>query len=268
MSTAKQFKKMFKGVSLNIEDLFLLEKFQIGYFPGWLPERELGIVLKSRPDIGIFLRMKNSEMSEYFDRIESNCSKNIGASEISASYNLVLWTIADLLVYNKCPEVYDNLPFHDWDFGEITGIAELTDMFVVDGGAGTGRVALEAAKTAKVVYAVEPVTRLRQYIKDKAYRIGVENLFVVDGFLHSLPFPNGAVDVLITSHALGWRLEEELSEFERIVKSSGFVIHCPGTAEISREEETHQRLISSDWGYDYSRYKEADGWVRKYWKRI
>ena len=119
-----------------------------------------------------------------------------------------------------------------------------SDKFVVDAGSGTGRVALEAAYTAEIVYAVEPVTRLRQFIREKASRHRLKNLFVVDGFLHSLPFPRDSVGVLITSHALGWNLEDELREFERVVKPGGYVIHCPGTAEVSHEEEQHERLIS------------------------
>ncbi len=139
---------------------------------------------------------------------------------------------------------------------------------VVDAGAGTGRVALEAAQFAKHVFAVEPVTRLRQFIREKADGAGITNLYVMDGFLHQIPLPDASVDVLITSHALGWQLEDELRKFERVVQRNGFIIHCQGTAEIKSEEEQHARLISADWQYQFSRYKEADGWKRKYWKRL
>ena len=60
-----------------------------------------------------------------------------------------MWTIADLLVYDKCPEVYDGLEFHSWDFGELAGITPLENKVVIEGGAGTGRVTLEAALTAQ-----------------------------------------------------------------------------------------------------------------------
>jgi len=87
-------------------------------------------------------------------------------------------------------------------------------------------------------------------------------------FCIKFPCLTASVDVLVTSHALGWRLEDELREFERVVQRNGFVIHCPGTAEIKSEEEQHARLISADWQYQFSRYEEADGWKRKYWKRL
>jgi hypothetical protein len=51
-----------------------------------------------------------------------------------------------------------------------------------------------------------------------------------------------------------------------VVKAGGHIIHCPGTAE--GEEEQHARLVSSDWGYEFSRYEETDGWKRRYWKRV
>ena len=109
---------------------------------------------------------------------------------------------------------------------------------------------------------------MRQFIKDKAYEAGLQNIFVMDGFLHEIPLPANTADVLITSHALGWHLEKELKEFERVVKRGGYIIHCPGTAEVPGEEAQHYRLVSPDWGYDYSRYEESDGWKRKYWKQL
>jgi ubiquinone/menaquinone biosynthesis C-methylase UbiE len=268
MATAENFKKMFPGVTLNIEDLFLLETFQIGYLPGWIPEPEFAVVLKTHPEIGTFLRKKNPDVSEFLDQVEANFSKFTDVNEQEKCCDTIIWTIADLLVYNKCPEAYDNLSFHSWDFTEVTTITPLADKFVIDAGSGTGRVALEAAETAKLVYAVEPVTRLRQFIREKASCQRLNNLFVVDGFLHCLPFPGDSVDVLITSHALGWSLEEELREFERVVQPRGYVIHCPGTAEVPHNEEQHQILISSKWQYHFSTYKESDGRKRKYWKSV
>ncbi len=55
MASADVFKRMFKGVSLEIEDLYLLEAFQIEYFPGGVPERELDVVLWAYPAIRRYL---------------------------------------------------------------------------------------------------------------------------------------------------------------------------------------------------------------------
>ncbi len=62
---------------------------------------------------------------------------------------------------------------------------------------------------------------------------------------------------MITSHALGWHLEEEFAEFERVVKEGGYIIHCPGPADKASE------LTSPPWNYCSAKYYEADGPKRK-----
>jgi ubiquinone/menaquinone biosynthesis C-methylase UbiE len=268
MSQYYLFKESFKGVSLEVEDLYLLESFQIGYFPGWVPEPELAAVLHANPPIKRFLIKKCAAITDYIKKVMTQNAPAADGQELDKDCDKLLWTIADILIYNKCPETYDNLEFHNWDFREITVITPLDGKTVIDGGAGTGRVTLEAARTARQVYAVEPVCRLRQFIREKALNAYRNNIHVVDGFLHSIPLPDNFADVLITSHALGWQLENELWEFERVVKRGGYIIHCPGTAEVPEEEAQHYRLTSPDWRYEFSRYRESDGWKRKYWKQV
>ncbi len=268
MTTYDTFKQMFQGVSLEAEDLFLLESFQIGYLPGWVPEKELAAVLWAYPAIRRFLVKRHPPVADLVERATTQFGPVDDELELAAAEDRVVWTIADLLVYNKCPEAYDALDFHGWDFAEITSITSLEDKTVVDGGSGTGRIALEACRHARHVFAVEPVTRLRQFVRERAAEAGLNNLFAIDGFLHAIPLPDDHVDVLITSHALGWCLEDELREFQRVVKMGGYIIHCPGTADNAAGEETHSQLISPDWGYEFSRYWEADGWKRKYWKQL
>jgi SAM-dependent methyltransferase len=268
MSSTDTFRSMFADAELDIEDLYLLEAFQIGYLPGWVPEAEFSAVLHAQPAIRRFLAKKNPDVAPYLDGLLAQYDPAADAESLVAAADRVVWTIADLLVYNKCPEVYDALAFHGWDWQEVTSITNLQDKTVIDAGAGTGRVALEAAHSARLVFAVEPVGRLRRFIRERAAGEGLHNLYVVDGFSHAIPLPDSFADVLITSHALGWRLEDELLEFERVVRGGGHIIHCPGTAEIESEEAQHRRLTSEDWGYQFSRYQEADGPKRKYWKQM
>ncbi len=267
-SSAERMKRFLKGASLEIEDLFLLEAFQIGYLPGWVPERELAAVVWAYPAIGRYLSKRHPPIAGFLERVTGEHPPADDPEQLAAYGDEVVWTIADLLVYNKCPEVYDGLDFHDWDFAEVTEITPLQGKVVLEGGAGTGRVALEAAETAKLVYAVEPVGRLRQYIRQKALERGLENLYVVDGFNHKIPFPDAFADLLITSHAISWRLEEELAEMERVVRPGGTIIHCPGTADSPRYAELHEHLISPRWAYEFARYEQPDGWKRKYWKQV
>jgi ubiquinone/menaquinone biosynthesis C-methylase UbiE len=258
----------FQGATLEIEDLYLLEAFQIGYLPGWAPERALAAVLWAYPSIKRFLLKKNPALEEFIEHAMEQHGPGADQQELDTCEDELLWTIADLLIYNKCPEFYDAMEFHDWGFCEVTDITRLEERVVIDGGAGTGRVTLAAASKARYVFAVEPVGRLRQFIREKAAAAGLSNVFVMDGFLHQIPLPDGFADVLITSHALGWCLEAELREFERVVKPGGYIVHCPGTAEVPSEEETHTRLISPDWGYAYARFQATAAWKRKYSKRL
>lgn len=266
MASASVFKRMFKGVSLEIEDLYLLEAFQIEYFPGGVPERELAAVLWTYPAIRRYLTKRCPSIHGFLERVLAEHGPAEDKGDLAACGEELVWSMADWLVYSKCPEAYDRLEFHHWDFREITSITSLEGKRVVDGGSGTGRVALEAARTAGQVYAVEPVARLRKFVREKAIQAGLDSLFVVDGFLHAIPLPDSFADILITSHALGWTLEDELAEFERVVRRGGHIIHCPGTAECGAEEGMHRRLVSAEWGYTHGRYREADGWKRKYWK--
>ncbi len=260
--------QVFKGVDLHIEDVYLLEPFQIEYFPGWVPERELATVLRAHPAIDRFLRTRAPAIAPFLDATKARHRLSAGRSDLAQSEETLIWTIADLVVYNKCPEVYDGLDFHDWDFAAVTSITPLEGRVVLDVGSGTGRVALEAATIASAVVAVEPVPRLRHFIRDKAAKSGRRNIRVVAGFGHHIPLPDDSADVVITSHALGWRLEDELAEFERVVAPAGYIIHCPGTAEIAAEEQQHRRLIEPAWNYRFARFREADGWKRKYWKQL
>ena len=267
MGSDVYFRIMFKDAALEVEDLFLLETFQIGYLPGWIPDREFAAVLWAHPALKRYLIKRRPAITDFIERIQAEFPPEADPEKLAEHEDLVAWTIADLLVYQKCPEVYDDQDFHAWDFDEVTSITSLNDKIIIDGGAGTGRVALKAAQTARHVFAVEPVSRLRQFIREKAVDAGLDNVFALDGTLDAIPLPDHFAGVLITSHALGWNLEEELREFERVVKPGGFVIHCPGTADHPNDE-THDRLTSPDWGYAWSRFEEADGWKRKYWKQL
>jgi len=259
---------IFRDASLETEDLLLLEDFQIAYLEGGMPEREFAAVLHAHPEIGRFLAKRCPRAGAFVERVVSEHAPARDDRELATCSEKVLRTIRDLLCYNRCPEVYDAAEFHNWPFTEVTDITSLAGKVVVDGGAGTGRVALEAAESAKWVFAVEPVTRLRRFVREKAKEACLDNLFVTDGFLHAIPLPGDFADVLITSHALGWKLSDELAEFERVVRGGGFIIHCPGTADRPTYDAVHETLVSAPWNYEFGKYRESDGRKRKYWKEL
>lgn len=138
---------------------------------------------------------------------------------------------------------------------------------VIDAGAGTGQIAFATSQAARHVFAVEPVATLRQYIRDKAELLQIDNLFVLDGFLNAIPLPPASADVLLTRQAIGWKLDEELREIERVLKPDGIVLHLVGMPHPAPpDDELHHQLVGN--GYQYGTYHEESTVKRKYWKQL
>ena len=159
-----------------------------------------------------------------------------------------LWEIGDLIIYNKCPERFDAQAPIKWEIGEINTITTLEGKVVADVGAGSGRIAFLVAPYVQTVYAVEPVASFRSYMKEKAAEKGLNNMFVMDGSLDSIPLPDRSLDILITSNAIGWNLKEELKEIERVIKPGGHAIHLL-QSDMQVENPYHETLTSSPWNY-------------------
>ena len=71
----------------------------------------------------------------------------------------------------------------------------------------------------------------------------------MDGTLDFIPLPHDSLDMLITSNAIGWNLDEELREIERVVKAGGHAIHLLH-AEPKQENPHHEILTSAPWFYE------------------
>ena len=67
-------------------------------------------------------------------------------------------------------------------------------------------------------------------------------------------------------------LRDRVKELLPPDEKGGFIIHRPGASEdaieLQGDENLHRRLTSSKWQYQFTRYKEADGWKIKYWKQM
>ena len=139
----------------------------------------------------------------------------------------------------KSPEIWDALPWSCWDPCAIYDRVDLQDKVVMDIGAGTGQVTLRCAPFAKLVYALEPVARLRQYIEHKMAAAGFTNVRALDGILEAVPLGDDAVDIAILSNgSFGWNPEKELQELERVTKPGGTILmlgpcNCDNEAILS-----------------------------------
>jgi ubiquinone/menaquinone biosynthesis C-methylase UbiE len=262
----------FPDLTLEVEDLYLLEDFQVGYLPERAPQRELAAVLWSNPSIKAFLVKKHEAIGDFLEEIMEQHGPAEDEAELEKLSSDLMWEIADQIIYNMHPEAYDRRFVREWNPECVTSIVSLDDKIVIDAGAGTGYVALNVAKVARIVYAIEPVRRLRAFIRAKATAAELQNVYVLDGFLHEIPLPDASADVLITANAMGWNLESEMEEVKRVVRSGGHAVHLSGLPDDDQAYNPVHEALTSRWGYMCSIYEETaelhSGTMRRYSKKI
>ncbi len=252
---------------LSFNSLLLLENIQLKYLIGCEPTREWAVALQANPQVAWYFCHKCPQLQEWVETtLNLVKSQQPTPAEIRRAEEKVMENINDWLVYVVDPAVYDELPFLSWDNRELTELVDFRGKIVVDVGAGTGRLAFVAAlKGATAVYAVEPVWNLRRFMKEKADRKRLTNVFPVDGLITEIPFPNGFADVVMGGHVFGTAPEMEFLEMARVVKPGGMFILCPGSS--LQENSAHVCLIA--YGCHCAHFEEpGEGTKRKYWRQI
>lgn len=268
MKYSKMLRELFSGISLQVEDLFLLESFQIKYLPDRVPTKEFSAMLRAYPYLQRFLILKCPLIEDFIHSVLNENPKTANKDEIDAYCNELLWEIAELIVYNKYPEIYDDKVSFNWEIEEIIPKDTLKGKLVADVGAGSGMLAFMLAQYAKTIYAIEPIPGFREFIRAKAIKEKYGNIYVIEGFLDLIPLADNFLDVLFTSNAIGWNLEKELHEIERVVKPRGQAIHIMRVNENVTDNPIHKTLISSDWQYDFYQFKDTAGQRIKYIKTL
>lgn len=248
MVYSQKLRGLFPEISLNWEDLLLLETFQIKYLSDRVAVKEFASLIREFPVVHRFLVSKYPPISSFLSRILKENQALEDRELIETNCQEALWEIADLIIYNKSPERFDAQAPIKWDLDEISTITSLEGKVVADVGAGSGRISFLVAPMVHTVYAVEPLASFRSYMKDKAIKNSMDNLFVMDGTLDSIPLPGRFLDILITSNAIGWNLLEELKEIERVVKPGGHAIHLLQSNE-KLASPFHETLTSPPWNY-------------------
>ena len=267
MSYSQKLRKRFPGISLHPEDLLLLETFQIKYLPDRVAVKEFATLLHAYPVVYRFLVLKHPPISSFLDRILKENSAVDDSQKLEDECQEALWEIGDLIIFNKHPAVFDaQAPIH-WKIAEITAITSLEGKLIADVGAGSGRIAFLVAPYAQSIYAVEPVASFRSFIKEKARKNHLKNLFIMDGTLEAIPLPDNSLDILITSNAIGWNLLRELEEIERVIKPGGHAIHLLQSDE-QPEIPFYETLTSSPWNYTCLRDEDKEKIKMRYYKKI
>jgi SAM-dependent methyltransferase len=253
-----------KPLSFNV--LLLLERAQLSWLPGWLPEQPFAVALHANPAVRWYLENKNPAIKTW---VEALCRQHPPVDDPAAirmAEETVMESLNDLLTYAVAPQNYADQEFLSYTDDELLSLTDFAGKIVVDLGAGTGRLTFIAAKAgAKAVFAVEPVENLRHYIREEACKIGVSNVYTVDGLITHIPFYDDFADVVMGGHVFGDDMPEELAECERVVKPGGMIIFCPGSAD--QEGAQHDFLVAH--GFACAGFIEPpDLPVRKYWKQI
>ena len=267
MGYADHCRRLFPSLELDVGDLYLLEWFQIAGLTERVPAPELAAVLHAHPELTTFFIARHPPFAESVARLLAE-NDPVEDQDLQAAERAVVWEIAEWIVYQREPEMYDELSVHDWDIVAATAdVISLDGKIVLDAGAGSGHAALAACRAAATVYAMEPVSTLRRFMRDKAARRGIQNLFVVDGFLHAVPLPASSIDVLFTCRAIGWHLPDELREIDRVVAPGGVAIHLTGMPHPAEPADPLHEALLAD-GYQEGTYAEGTAIQRKYWKRV
>ena len=186
MKYSKILKELFPKITLHVDDLLLLESFQIKCLPDRTPEKEFAALLRANPIIHRFLISRYPPIVNYINSILKDNKLITHKNTIEKYCQELLWEIADLTIYNKYPDVFDANVEFTWNLNEIISPKILKGKVVIDVGAGSGRLAFMAAQYAKTIYAVEPATSFRQFIRNKAINEKVKNIYALDGFLDSI----------------------------------------------------------------------------------
>jgi len=252
---------------VSFNSLLLLEEVQINWLAQGnnIPMDEMALALKANPTVAWYFKNKCPQAGPWVDSLmqRDNTEKTENAQRVRQAEETVLDSIIDWIVYVVDPSAYDEQPFVKWDCEELRSLTSFKSKTVIDVGAGTGRLALIAAEEAHVVYCVEPIARMRSYLKEKADDLGFNNVYVMDGLLEDIPFENDFADVVMGGHVFGKIPRKELDELERVTKESGKIILCPGNGDSNND--VHRLLINN--GFSWSRFEQPqDGTKRKYWK--
>lgn len=243
-------------------DTWIINNLPKKQYPDFI--RNFAIALSGNPVVHWYLNTRCPEHREYFNSLARSAPKNLTPEEIRRAEIWVLEEMDATVVY-AYPEIMDKLSYiTEWDSERLLEITDFTDKVVLDIGSGTGRLAFAAATVAKTVYTSEPVDRLREYLRKKIKRLTLDNVYVIDGNIESIPFQEEFFDIVMSGHTFGEEYEDELREMIRVTKPGGYIIDCPGEDDRKRPDGPKNEVL--ELGFQYSHYtSKLGGDVYRYW---
>jgi len=221
-----------KPEKYSFNSLLLMERFQLYYALGKTkPEftSAMGIALAANPAVAWYIKHRCPERSNVVDELLATVPKVTDEKELRDAEVYVLASLEDFVTYTT-PEVMAKACdfIYGWDEQRLFELEDIEGKTVLDIGAGSGRLAFAAAKKATMVYAIEPVATLREFMRNEIARLGITNIRVLDGFMMSLPYPDAIFDIVLSGHVVGDHIDEELAEMARVTKPKGWMLNVPG----------------------------------------
>lgn len=253
----------------SFQCLLLLERFQIRLIctrdsQEWV--RSLSIALSHNPAVKWYFLHRCPECASYVEEITAGCPAGLNPMEVRRAELQILSGIEDFVIYTTPERMERQCDFiYAWDKERLFELADFRGKVILDVGSGSGRLAFAAAERALEVYASEPVSTLREYLRDKITREGIRNVRVVDGMARSIPYPDNSFDIVMSGHVVGEDYNAELAELTRVVKPGGWILDCPG--ENPNRRGNDGELKKRGWEEFYYR-SVLGGDVYRYRKQI
>jgi ubiquinone/menaquinone biosynthesis C-methylase UbiE len=103
-------------------------------------------------------------------------------------------------------------------------------------------------------------------MREKQQRLNLKNVYVIDGTVESIPFPDESFDIVMSGHVFGDNYRAELLEMNRVTKHRGWVIDCQGDDRYKHPEGPKKEMLQL--GFEYAHHvSKTGGDVYRYWQQ-
>ena len=242
-----------KPEDYSFNSFLLLEEFQIRLAfenSGWKKDKDewcknMGIALVANPVVAWYFKHRCPKCAHIVDELMENAPATGSKAHREAEVATLL-SLEDFTIHTTPEKMAESCDYiRGWDKERLFSLADFDGKVVLDIGAGSGRLTFAAAEVASMVYAVEPVGTLREFMRNKIAAEGITNVRVTDGFVCNLPYPDEIFDIVMSGHVIGDDLEKELAEKERVCKTGGYLLNVPGDSEF--HIGSYKQLTRAGW---------------------